>query len=93
MSVTAPHEELIERAKRRTEEGDYEEAWDDYREFRTSLDTDATDTGTLLVLDEAERAARESFRTGTAGFESDMQTLLYVAARVPLSGAPAGSRR
>lgn len=37
------------------------------------------------MLEEAERAARESFRVGMAGFESDMRTLLYVASRLSVS--------
>jgi hypothetical protein len=88
MSAIIPDDALIEEANRLVERGDYEEAWETYGEFRSSLDESNYDTGTLLVLEEAERAARESFRVGMAGFESDMLTLLYVAGRVSAS-APA----
>jgi hypothetical protein len=85
MSAIVPDDALIEEANRQVEDGDYEGAWETYGEFRSSIDESEYDTGTLLVLEEAERAARESFRIGMAGFESDMRTLLYVAGRLSVS--------
>ncbi len=83
MSVKAPQAMLVEQAAQQTDRADYDTAWGTYREFRKSLDDDECDAETLRVLNEAERAAEESFRTGRVGFESDMNTLLYVARRVP----------
>lgn len=81
MSVKAPEAMLVEQATHQTDRADYDNAWETYREFRESLDDGECTAGTLRVLNEAERTAEESFRAGRVGFESDMNTLLYIARR------------
>lgn len=82
MSVSTREATLIKQAKHQVEYGEYDGAWATYRDFRASLDEEDCDARTLQVLDEAERAANASFRTGAVGFESEMHTLLFLAQRV-----------
>lgn len=79
MSIAVPDAKLIEQARLQMDCGEYEGAWSTYCEFRESLDEADHGVETLGVLDEAERAAEASFRTGAVGFESQMRTLLFVA--------------
>lgn len=73
---------MIEQARLQAESGAYDEAWSTYREFRDSLDGTDYDAKTLELLDEAERAAESSLRRGAVGFESDIETLLFLAQRL-----------
>lgn len=82
MSIAVPDAELIEQARLLVDCAEYDGAWSTYREFRESLDEADHDVKTLQLLDEAERAAEASFRTGAVGFESQMRTLLFVARRL-----------
>lgn len=82
MSIAVPDAKLIEEAELQVNEAEYAGAWSTYREFRESVDDADHDERTLRVLDEAERAAEASFRTGAVGFESRMRTLLFVARRL-----------
>lgn len=82
MNAETPETTFVDRAVRQTDPGNYDHAWDAYHEFRESLDDREYATGTIQTLNQAERTAEESFRAGRVGFESDMNTLLYIARRV-----------
>lgn len=82
MSIGVQGATSIEEARHQVDHGEYDGAWSTYLEFRDELDEDAHDDRRLRMLEEAERAAESSLRTGTVGFESEMRTLLFVARRL-----------
>lgn len=82
MSIGIQGATLIEQANQQVDCGEYDDAWSTYCEFRDSLNEDDYEAGALRMLEDAERAADMSFRTGAVGFESQMRTLLFVAGRL-----------
>lgn len=82
MSVSTRTAMLVEEVVQQVDRGEYADAWATYREFRESLNEEEYDARTLQVLDEAERAAETSFRTGAVDFESEMHTLKFVVRRM-----------
>lgn len=82
MSIGVPQTTLLDQIKHQIDSGEYRGALSTYRDFRDSVPDCEHDPGRLRMVDDAETAARDSFRTGAVGFESQMNTLVFVARRL-----------
>lgn len=82
MSIRIQHTTSLEQVTDQIDAGEYHGALSTYREFREALVERRYDPDRLRTLDDAERAARDSFRSGAVGFESQLNTLAFVARRL-----------
>lgn len=88
MNIGVQHTVTLEQVMRQIDAGEYRGALSTYREFREALVERRYEPDRIRTLDDAERAARDSFRSGTVSFESELYTLVFVARRLVREAEP-----